>query len=136
MKTKMLNFLFICFLCPSLLLAEQHDRELLLEELDEVINQKEAYTQPKEKELSELRMRLKNAKNNRQKYELCDKLFNGYLHYQADSALVYVERKEQLLPMFYFKPKDVLIKFYILLRNARVMFLVDIFEYILIAYKL
>ena len=117
MKTKILNFLFICFLCPSLLLAEQHDRELLLEELDEVINQKEAYTQPKEKELSELRMRLKNAKNNRQKYELCDKLFNGYLHYQADSALVYVERKEQLLPMFY----DPLLEQELIINRAEVM---------------
>ena len=101
MKTRILNILFICFLCPSLLLAEQRDIELLLKELDGVINQKDVYTHPKEKELSELRIRLKNAKNNRQKYELCDKLFTGYLHYQADSALAYVERKEELLPSFH-----------------------------------
>lgn len=72
--------------------------ESVLEKLDAVIEQKDTYTLPKEKELSELRTRLQHARGIRQQYELCDKLFNGYLHYQADSALAYVERKQALLP--------------------------------------
>lgn len=99
MKTSILNILLVCILWPGALMAEQRSLESLLTELDEVVNQKDSYTLPKEKELSELRLRLKNAKDNRQKYELCDKLFAGYLHYQADSALAYVERKQELLPL-------------------------------------
>ena len=83
---------------PLTLWAEHSDLELLLKELDAVIDQKDTYSLPKEKELSDLRMRLNHAKDDRQKYELCNKLFTGYLHYQADSASAYVERKQALLP--------------------------------------
>ena len=93
-----MNMLVLCCLFPLSLLAGQQDLEMLLKELDTVIECKDSYILPKEKELSELRLRLKNTKNNRQKYELCDKLFTAYLHYQADSALSYVERKQELLP--------------------------------------
>ena len=93
-----MNMLVLCCLFPLSLLAGQQDLEMLLKELDAVIECKDSYILPKEKELSELRLRLKNTKNNRQKYELCDKLFTAYLHYQADSALSYVERKQELLP--------------------------------------
>ena len=93
-----MNMLVLCCLFPLSLLAGQQDLEMLLKELDAVIECKDFYILPKEKELSELRLRLKNTKNNRQKYELCDKLFTAYLHYQADSALSYVERKQELLP--------------------------------------
>lgn len=95
---KMLSILLMCFLFPVSVWAQQHDLEALLKELDAAIEQKETYAVPKEKELSELRTHLKNVKDHRQKYELCDKLFTGYLHYQADSALAYVERKQELLP--------------------------------------
>lgn len=98
MKSKIVSILWICFICPVIMLAETREMETLLRELDAVIAEKNIYMYPKEKELKELRERLKNAKNNRQKYELCDKLFTGYLHYQADSAWAYVERKQELLP--------------------------------------
>ena len=98
MKNKILSILWMCLCLPLSVWAEQQDLESLLKELDAVIDRKDAYTLPKENELSELRMRLKNVKDKHRKYELCDKLFTGYLHYQADSALAYVERKEALLP--------------------------------------
>ena len=91
MRTKILNVLLVCLCFPMALWAEYRDLEPLLKELDAVVDRKDAYTLPKENELSELRMRLKNVKDARRKYELCDKLFTGYLHYQADSALAYVE---------------------------------------------
>jgi len=84
---------------PISLWAQYQDLESLLKTLDVVVGQKDIYTLPKEQDLSDLRDRLKNAKDNRQKYELCDKLFTGYLHYQADSAWTYVQRKEELLPL-------------------------------------
>ena len=117
MKRPYILFLLICFLCPAVLLAEQRDLEPILKELDAVIDKKEAYTLPKENELSELRMRLKNAKDARRKYELCDKLFTGYLHYQADSALAYVERKEALLPLL----NDPMLEQELIINRAEVM---------------
>lgn len=98
MKHQLIHLLLICFLCPSFVWAEQRDLEPLLKELDAVVGRKDTYTLPKENALSELRMRLKNTKDKRRKYELCNKLFTGYLHYQADSAWTYVERKQELLP--------------------------------------
>lgn len=41
----------------------------------------------------DLKQRLHRSKDNREKYELCGSLFNAYLHYQADSALYYINGK-------------------------------------------
>lgn len=112
-----MNILLVCLCFPVSLWAEYRDLEPLLKELDAVIDQKYTYTLPKEKELSELRTRLKNAKDNRQKYDLCNKLFTGYLHYQADSALAYVEKKQELLPLL----NDPLLEQELIINRAEVM---------------
>ena len=117
MRTKILNVLLVCLCFPMALWAEYRDLEPLLKELDAVVDRKDAYTLPKENELSELRMRLKNVKDVRRKYELCDKLFTGYLHYQADSALAYVERKQELLPLL----NDPLLEQELIINRAEVM---------------
>ena len=117
MKTKISCILWMCFFCPLILWAEQSNIESLLKELDAVITQKNIYAQPKEKELSELRLRLMNAKDKRQKYELCNKLFMEYLHYQADSALAYVEKKQDLLPLL----NDPLLEQELIINRAEVM---------------
>ena len=117
MRTKILNVLLVCLCFPMALWAEYRDLEPLLKELDAVVDRKDAYTLPKENELSELRMRLKNVKDARRKYELCDKLFTGYLHYQADSALAYVERKQDLLPLL----NDPLLEQELIINRAEVM---------------
>lgn len=88
---------FLCLFVPGY--ATDRTNESILCELDEVIENKQFYTSRKEKELEEFKQQLKVALDPRLKYELCDKLFNAYLHYQADSSLVYVNRKENLLPL-------------------------------------
>ncbi len=98
MKTKILYLFWLLLLIPGGIRATQNSIDLLLEELDAVIDRKAEYTIPKEAELSDLKMHLSQAKDHRMKYDLCNKLFAGYLHYQADSALAYLERKEALLP--------------------------------------
>ena len=117
MRTKILNVLLVCLCFPMALWAEYRDLEPLLKELDAVVDRKDAYTLPKENELSELRMRLKNVKDARRKYELCDKLFTGYLHYQADSALAYVEQKQELLSLL----NDPLLEQELIINRAEVM---------------
>lgn len=99
MRDQLIKMLLLCFLCPTVLCAERRNWEPLLKELDAVIEQKDTYALPKEKELSELRVRVKNVRDHSRKYELYNKLFTGYLHYQADSALAYVEKKQELLPL-------------------------------------
>ena len=115
MRNKILCIFWMCLSLP--IWAGQQELESLLKELDAVIDRKEAYTLPKENELSELRMRLKSTQNKRQKYNLCDKLFTGYLHYQADSALAYVDRKEALLPLL----NDPVLEQELIINRAEVM---------------
>lgn len=79
-------------------LADEKGNEKVLKELDEVINDKVTYHIEKEKEIADLKVRLRNSKDNREKYELCGMLFGEYLHYQADSALYYINGKLKLLP--------------------------------------
>ena len=98
-KTINLYLLLALFVVPVKLSAEQKNIESVLEELDAVIEQKVSYTIPKEKELDEWKAQLAEETDNRRKYDLCGKLFNGYLHYQADSAWTYVKKKRQLLPL-------------------------------------
>lgn len=65
----------------------------MLKRLDRVIDNKTACHVQKEKEIVDLKQRLHRSKDNREKYELCGSLFNAYLHYQADSALYYINGK-------------------------------------------
>ena len=77
MKTKIIYVFWVCLFLPITLWAEHRDLGSLLKELDAVVDRKDTYTLPKEKELSELRMQLNQAKDDRQKYELCNKLYTG-----------------------------------------------------------
>lgn len=79
-------------------IADEKDNEKVLKELDEAINDKSTYHVGKEKEIADLKLRLRNSKDNREKYEICGRLFGEYLHYQADSALYYINGKLNLLP--------------------------------------
>ena len=85
-------------LLPCWAFAHRKTLEEVLKELDRVIEQKDRYILEKETELSVLKLRLSQEEDARLKYELCDQLFNAYLHYQADSAFLYIDRKEQLVP--------------------------------------
>lgn len=118
MKNGILYLLLALLSFSSALRAEINDSaRIVLKELDGVIQQKDKYALSKEAELDELRTRLKYARNDRQRYELCDKLFSSYLHYQADSALAYVERKQELLPLL----NEPLLEQEVIINRAEVM---------------
>ncbi len=90
----------ICFLIASVLCAVgtfgNTDNNKLLNELDKVIMNKAMYRIEKENGLDELKLRLSGTSSPQLKYDICDSLFRGYLHYQADSALLYINRKIEL----------------------------------------
>lgn len=79
--------------------ADKSDNEEILKELDRMLEDKPACQVRKEKEIADLKLRLRRSKDNREKYELCGALFGEYLHYQADSALYYINGKLDLLPL-------------------------------------
>ncbi len=98
MKTiaPILAFLFIY---PLLLLAAPEDGNVAtLKRLDNVIKKKETYHTKKEKEIEALKAQLAGAVVPADRYRLYGSLYDAYLHYQADSALHYINRKQQLLP--------------------------------------
>ena len=67
-------------------------------ELDEAIARKPEYRARKEARIADLRRRLHYAADTLEQYALCEELFDEYLHYQADSAVHYLNRRLQLLP--------------------------------------
>lgn len=91
--------------------------ESLLKELDEVVENKHNYDAAKEAEIAGLKARLLRTSDVKGQYDLYQELFDTYLHYQADSALVCVERKESLFPQL----QDVCKKEELLLNFAEVM---------------
>lgn len=80
--------------------AEQPSHEKVLEQLDQVITQKALYRAERERTLLQLKQQLHYATTEKEKYNLSNELFNLYLHYQADSALHYINKKaEYALPL-------------------------------------
>ena len=72
-------------------------RAVLLE-LDEAIARKHEFHARKEARIADLRRRLHYAADTLEQYALCEELFDEYLHYQADSAVHYLNRRLSLLP--------------------------------------
>ena len=94
--TYILAFLLVC---PTLLFATQtDDNAAVLKRLDDIINKKETFQVQKEKAIDALKMQLAHSVAPADKYRLYGSLFDAYLHYQADSALYYINRRQQLLP--------------------------------------
>lgn len=75
------------------MIAKSPSYQRVLEQLDKVIVEKVHYRAEREATIAQLKQRLANATADSEKYELCGELFGLYLHYQADSALHYVEKK-------------------------------------------
>lgn len=91
-----LAFLLVC---PTLLLATQtDDNAAVLERLDDIINKKETFQIQKEKAIDALKVQLAHSVVPADKYRLYGFLFDAYLHYQADSALNYINKRQQILP--------------------------------------
>lgn len=83
----------ILFILPAK--AEELSHEKVLEQLDEVISQKALYRTERERTLYQLKQRLYYATTEKDKYELSNELFGLYLHYQADSASHYINKKAE-----------------------------------------
>lgn len=91
--------------------------EDVLRKLDRIIDGKAAYHLRKEENMKMLKLRFSRSDNDREKYELCGALFGEYLHYQADSALYYVNVKSRLLPLL----DNPSLKYEVMMNRAEVM---------------
>ena len=94
---RMLAFLLVY---PFLLFAAPaDDNAAALKRLDEVIKKKETYQKRKEKEIDALKAQLARTVAPADKYRLYGSLYDAYLHYQADSALHYINKRQTVLPL-------------------------------------
>ena len=111
MRTLKLICWFI--LWPAFSFAGNPPLESLLKELDEVVANKHSYDTAKEVEIDKLKERLHATSDAREQYNLYQDLFDTYLHYQADSALICVERKKELFPLLpeTFRKEELLINY-------------------------
>lgn len=90
--------LFLLLAYPLALFAKHEDNNGLLRKLDDVISKKELFQIRKEKNIDDLKEQLTHAAGPAERYRLYDALFDEYLHYQADSALRYVDCRMEILP--------------------------------------
>lgn len=72
--------------------------EVALRSLDSLIERRGELHQQHEAMLDSLKREMNATKDVNEKYQLCGSLFYHYLHYQTNSSLYYVDRKESLLP--------------------------------------
>ena len=92
MKFIKLNILLALIFLPTQVFANQKDSiEWVLDSLDAIIDNKSAFHAQKEQDMTALKMRLNSASDEYEKLEIYGQLFNGYLHYQADSSLHYID---------------------------------------------
>jgi len=91
--------LFLLFVYPLSLSAKHTDiNKAALKKLDDIISKKETYQIRREKDITDLKVQLAHSTDPARKYELYASLFGAYLHYQADSALHYINREMEILP--------------------------------------
>lgn len=93
-----LFFLTFILYCISLFSKENIESdERLLDELDQAICNKAQYHALRETKISTLKNKLNLSSTAAEKHILCRQLFHEYLHYQADSALYYVNLRQNIL---------------------------------------
>ncbi len=91
--------LIILLSCPEVLRAENSETQKILEELDAVIAKKGTYQARKEATIEGLKRRLERVDSPSESLALSSALFYEYLHYQADSAMHYLNRMTALEPL-------------------------------------
>lgn len=100
MKSSWFHFigLFLAFISVPVCSQEVSvsDVQNILATLDDLIAGKDACHAVREKRIEGLKKQLRMASTPQERYGLCGLLFDEYLHYQADSALSYVERRDEL----------------------------------------
>ena len=98
MRNLVYYILFLLLTSSVSLSAKQTECRAALKRLDDIINKKEAYQLQKEKEIDGLKVQLAHSVDPVDKYRLYGSLFDAYLHYQADSALHYINNRKEILP--------------------------------------
>lgn len=117
MKNIWAFFIFYSFIFPVSVHADEEDNQALLKQLDELISKKETFYAVREKRIHDLKEQLRLTSDIQERFVLCGSLFNEYLHYQADSALIYMKRRRELLSVMQ-SPE---LKNEVLLNRAEVM---------------
>lgn len=90
--------LFLLLTCSVSLSAKQTEYGAALKRLDDIIDKKETYQLQREKQIDALKVQLAHSVDPADKYQLYGSLFDAYLHYQADSALHYINNRKEILP--------------------------------------
>ena len=70
--------------------------ESALRELDRSLAQEAGLSQQHVADLADLKIQFKHAATPRTRYRFCDRIFDGYLKYDVDSALRYAHLKEDI----------------------------------------
>jgi hypothetical protein len=70
--------------------------ETALRELDRSISREAGISQMHKANLEDLKIRFRHTADLRERYRLCDDIFDGYLKYDVDSALRYAHLKEEI----------------------------------------
>lgn len=98
MRNLVYYILFLLLISSVSLSAKQMEYRAALKRLDDIINKKETYQLQKEKQIDALKVQLAHSVDPADKYRLYGSLFDAYLHYQADSALHYINNRKEILP--------------------------------------
>ena len=105
MKLFVTTFVAICLSvvfapCLSPVWGYQSDAvQAVLKELDEAIGQKDEYLVRKYAHIHDLQKSLERTVEPVKQYALYKELFEEYLHFQADSAIYYLNQRSKLLPI-------------------------------------
>ena len=92
-----MKYLFsLLLLCQIIGLSAKERVDSILSVLDSEIEHREIYYQQKEKKLEDIKQQFRYVKNQQEKYNLCNRLFNEYITYQYDSAYSYAIQTEEI----------------------------------------
>ena len=83
-------------LSPTACRNELPDWEKALVELDETLADEANISQSHKADLADLKIQFRHTRNLPDRYRLCDRIFDGYLKYDVDSALLYAHLKEDI----------------------------------------
>ena len=87
-------FLLLLSILPAHASGDKPTIKSLLKELDRTIAMKADFHKQREHEIDSIRKLAHTTSSPEEKYHLYSSLYGIYLHYQADSALHYLEKKE------------------------------------------
>ena len=86
----------LLFLLPACREGGSHapEWEKALRELDRSLSREERISQAHKANLADLKIQFRHTRDLRARYRFCDAIFDGYLKYDVDSALLYAHLKE------------------------------------------